>query len=196
MEKTGELIKQVLTEHKRLSDELAGQWQIIDSIAEMITKSVESGGTVYLCGNGGSAADAQHIAGELVGRFKKERKGIAAVALTTDSSVMTSVANDYGYDYVMKRQAEALVKGNDLLWAISTSGASKSIIEAAVQAKEKGAGVISFTGKKNSELEKLSDLCFCAESKETARTQEIHQIAYHIICELVENEIIDNGEAN
>jgi len=191
--KTTELIEQIVQEHNRLSSELTSQSDIIESVSEMVTGTGTSGGTVYICGNGGSAADAQHIVSELVGKFRRDRAGLAAVAITTDSSVMTSIANDYGYEYVMRRQVEALAKKNDLLWAISTSGASKNIIEAAKAAKDKGIGVIGFTGKKGSELEELSDLCFCVESEQTARTQEIHQIAYHIVCELVEQNIVNSG---
>lgn len=190
---TAKLIEDVLREHNRLTAELSRQAEIIDSIADMTAETVKTGGTVYICGNGGSAADAQHISGELVGRFRVDRVGLSAVAITTDTSVMTSVANDYGYEYVMRRQVEALAKKGDLLWAISTSGTSKNIVEAAKAAEDKGIRVIGFIGKKASELEKLSDLCFCAESEQTARTQEIHQIAYHIICELVEQDIVKSG---
>ena len=161
----------------------------IVAAAAMITNSLAKGGCVYICGNGGSAADAQHIAGELIGRFTKERKAFAAVALSTDTSILTCLANDYSFDKVFSRQVEGLVKKGDLLWAISTSGSSKNVIEAAKAAKEKGAAVLAFTGKEASELEKLSDVCFCAAGTTTARSQEMHQLAYHIICELVEENL-------
>ncbi|MHC4239371.1 MAG: D-sedoheptulose-7-phosphate isomerase [Planctomycetota bacterium] len=133
-----------------------------------------------------STADAQHIAGELVGRFDCERRGLPAVALTTDTSVITAISNDYGYENIFTRQVEALVRAGDILWAISTSGASENIVAAARLAKKKGASVLAFTGRKNSTLEQAADICFCAHSESTARSQEIHQIAYHIICDLVE----------
>ncbi|MHC4293397.1 MAG: D-sedoheptulose-7-phosphate isomerase [Planctomycetota bacterium] len=155
-------------------------------IVGSITKCLKNGGCVYTCGNGGSAADAQHIAGELVGSFEKKRKGLAAVALTTDSSVMTSVSNDYGYDNLFYKQVEALVNKGDILWAISTSGSSANIVSACELAKENGAVLLTFTGKKNSRLEDMADICLCAGSDSTARSQEVHQLAYHIICCLVE----------
>jgi D-sedoheptulose 7-phosphate isomerase len=158
----------------------------IEAAAAAIIEALRRGGTVYLCGNGGSAADAQHIAGELVGRFGRERKALAAVALSTDGSVMTSIANDYAYDRVFARQVEALVREGDILWAFSTSGGSANVVAAAEAAIEKGARVLAFTGKADSRLEELADVCLCAESASTARAQEIHQVAYHIICDLVE----------
>ncbi len=159
--------------------------ETVAAAAEAITRALKQNGTVYICGNGGSAADAQHIAGELVGRFERQRKGLAAVALTTDTSVITSIANDYGYENVFARQVEALVREGDILWAISTSGSSANVVAAAELAKKKGACVLAFTGADNSKLEQIADICFCAESS-TARSQEIHQFAYHIICDLVE----------
>ena len=159
--------------------------ETITAAAEMLIDSIKSGGCIYICGNGGSAADAQHIAAELVGRFIRERKGLPAVALTTDTSNLTSIANDYGFEHVFRRQVEALVKQGDVLWAFSTSGTSKNVLAAAELAKEKGAAVLAFTGRANSPLGKLSDACICVEGP-TATVQEIHQVAYHILCDLVE----------
>ena len=158
----------------------------ITTAAQLIIKVLKQNGTVFICGNGGSAADAQHIAGELVGRFKRERKALAAVALSTDTSILTSVANDYAFEDVFARQVEALVKKGDILWAFSTSGTSANVIAAAKSAKKKGAAVLAFTGKSNSKLEQIADICFCANDKSTARSQEVHQLAYHIICDIVE----------
>jgi D-sedoheptulose 7-phosphate isomerase len=158
----------------------------IAEAAGAIVKALKKGATVYICGNGGSAADAQHIAGELVGRFECNRRALPAVALTTDTSVITSIANDVSYEAVFARQVEALVRKGDVLWAISTSGSSANVLAAVKVAKKKGALVLAFTGKKNSKLEKLADICLCADNKSTARSQEIHQLAYHIICKLVE----------
>lgn len=160
--------------------------ETIASAASAIIKALKANKCVYLCGNGGSAADAQHIAGELVGRFRRERKALAAVALSTDTSIITSVANDYSYEDIFARQVEALVGKGDILWAFSTSGSAANVISAARLAKKKGACVLAFTGRSKSLLERIADVCFCAESKSTARSQEMHQVAYHIICELVE----------
>ena len=166
--------------------------ETIADIAEAITNALQQNGTVYLCGNGGSAADAQHIAGEFVGRFARERKALAAVAFSTDTSVLTCVANDYSYEKVFARQAEALVRKGDILWAFSTSGTSANVIAAARIAKEKGARVIAFTGKSSSKLEQIADICFCADAESTARSQEVHQLAYHIICDLVERDFANS----
>lgn len=180
-------ITDVIETHKKMLAEFEqGGLETIVAAAETITKALKQNGTIYICGNGGSAADAQHIAGELVGRFQRERKALAAVALTTDTSVITSIANDYGYENVFGKQVEALVTQGDILWTISTSGASPNIIVAADLAKKKGACILAFTGRTNSKLEQIADICFCANDKSTARSQEIHQLAYHIICGLVE----------
>lgn len=186
-----ENIKKQITEtietHKKMTAEFQKSGiETVAAISQAIVKSLEQNGTVYLCGNGGSAADAQHIAGEFVGRFKRERKALPAVALSTDTSVITCIANDYSYEQVFSRQVEALARKGDILWAFSTSGTSANVIAAAESAKNKGAYVIAFTGRTNSKLEQIADICFCADDESTARSQEIHQLAYHIICDLVE----------
>ena len=182
-----EQIIETINKHKKMVDalEVAGVGTI-ENIAKTIIASIEAGGTLYLCGNGGSAADCQHIAGEFIGRFLLERKALPAVALSTDTSVLTCIGNDYGFDDIFARQVEGLVKKNDCLWAFSTSGSSANIVKAAELAKKRGAKVIAFTGKKNSRLENISDVCLYAEAEKSFATQEIHQIAYHIICGLVE----------
>ena len=126
-----------------------------------------------------------------MGRFRRERKALPAVAFSTDTSVLTCIANDYAYEKVFARQAEALVKKDDVLWAFSTSGTSANVVAAAQVAKDKGSRVIVFTGRADSELERGADICFCAEAESTARSQEIHQLAYHIICDLVERNFIN-----
>ena len=160
--------------------------EIIVAAADAIIEMFQRQGTLYLCGNGGSAADAQHIAGEMVGRFRTERRPLPAIALSTDTSVLTCIANDYDYESIFARQVEALVKAGDILWGLSTSGASPNVVKAAEAARRKGARIIAFTGRKNSPLQALADICLCAEADVTARSQEIHQLAYHIICDLVE----------
>ncbi|MCK4885937.1 MAG: SIS domain-containing protein [Planctomycetes bacterium] len=192
-----EVIKNIITEtiemHKQMVNDLqANNIQTIADCAQLIIKSLRKGGTVYLCGNGGSAADAQHIAGEFVGRFKRERKALPAVALSTDTSILTCIANDYDYESVFSRQVEALVKENDILWGISTSGNSPNVVKAAKLAKQQGAYIIAFTGKADSKLEKNADVCFCAQSETTALSQEIHQLGYHIICDLVEKDFANS----
>ena len=181
-----QIIESIETHKKMLAELKESGIETIAAAAEAIIKALKQNGTVYLCGNGGSAADAQHIASELVGRFSRERKALAAVALSTDTSILTSIANDYAYENVFARQVEALVREGDILWAFSTSGTSTNVVKAAQLAKEKGALVLGFTGTTNSKLERIADICFCAGSESTARSQEIHQLAYHIICDLVE----------
>ena len=160
--------------------------EAVAAAAQAIIRTLKKKRRVYICGNGGSAADAQHIASELVGRFQRHRAALPAVALTTDTSALTSIANDYGYENTFSRQVEALVQDGDMLWAISTSGSSANVIAAARLARKKRAYVLAFTGRSRSKLEGIADICFCANSASTARTQEVHQLGYHIICDLVE----------
>ncbi|MHC4680229.1 MAG: D-sedoheptulose-7-phosphate isomerase [Planctomycetota bacterium] len=186
-EGTRKHIAETVETHKKMVAEFEQRGiETIVSIAQALADALEQNGTIYLCGNGGSAADAQHIAGELVGRFCRERKALPAVALSTDTSVMTCIANDYSYEKVFARQVEALVGKGDILWAFSTSGSSANVIAGAEAARKRGTCVVAFTGTSNSELEEIADICFCAENESTARSQEIHQLAYHIICDLVE----------
>jgi len=183
-------VKGAIATHKKLLArfERAGT-DVVVQMAEGIIDCFKRGGRVYLCGNGGSAADCQHIAAELVGRFRRERTALPAVALSTDTSLLTSVGNDYGFEEVFRRQVEGLVEKGDILWAFSTSGASANILAAARRAKEKGAKVLAFTGRSDSELEKIADLCLCVDTPQTSTAQEIHQVAYHIICDLVETKL-------
>lgn len=180
-------IVQTIAMHRKMLDNFeTGCVKIIEKTAKTIISCIEKGGIIYICGNGGSAADAQHIAGELVGRFLRRRKALPAVAISTDTSVITSIANDYGFENIFAKQVEGLVKKQDCLWALSTSGSSSNVVKAAELAKKRGAKVIAFTGKKNSRLEKIADVCLCSENEKTFAVQEMHQLAYHIICGLVE----------
>ena len=180
-------IVEAIETHKRMVAELQDRGiETVAAIAQALIRVLEQDGTVYLCGNGGSAADAQHVAGELAGRFHRQRKPLAAVALSTDTSVVTCIANDYSYETIFSRQVEALVRKKDILWAFSTSGSSANVVASAEAARQKGACVVAFTGRANSKLEQMADICFCAESESTARSQEIHELAYHIICDLID----------
>jgi D-sedoheptulose 7-phosphate isomerase len=181
------IIAIIIGTHKAmLADFEATAPALLTDMARLIVDALKAGGTLYLCGNGGSAADAQHVAGEFIGRFQTERRALPAVALSTDTSVLTCVANDYDYNSVFARQAEALVRKGDVLWAFSTSGASPNVLKAVDVAKDKAARIIAFTGRRDSPLEAAADLCLCADAIATARSQEIHQLAYHILCDLVE----------
>ena len=158
----------------------------IREAAEYVINSLRAGNKVLLCGNGGSAGDSQHIAGELVGRFKLNRSGLPAIALTTDSSVLTAVGNDYGYHEIFRRQVEALGNKGDVLIGITTSGSSRNVMLAMKEAKERGMITIGFTGEKKGAIEDIADVIISVPSNETPRIQEAHILVGHIICELVE----------
>ncbi len=158
----------------------------IEQIAKRIVKTYNKGQKVFIFGNGGSAADSQHIAAELVGRFKKERRAFSALALTTNTSIITALANDYNYDIIFERQIEALAKKNDLAIGISTSGKAKNVIFGLKKAKDLGLYCVALTGKGGSNLKAISDICVLVPSRNTARIQEVHITIGHIICELVE----------
>jgi D-sedoheptulose 7-phosphate isomerase len=176
--------------HKKLlADFEASGVEKVVVAAEMIITAMKTGGRLYLCGNGGSASDAQHVAGEFIGRFKKERKALPAVALTADSAILTCIGNDYSFKDVFARQIEGLMTEKDVLWAFSASGKSPNIIEAANAAKAKKAKILAFTGKAKSPLESMADVCVCIDAPSSGAAQEIHQLAYHIICDLVEQKL-------
>jgi D-sedoheptulose 7-phosphate isomerase len=158
----------------------------IKNIADIIIEALKKGGKVILFGNGGSAADAQHIAAEFIGRFKKDRTALAAIALTTNTSVLTSLANDYGYEVVFAKQVEALAQKNDVVIGISTSGKAKNVALGLKQAKKIGIKSIVLTGGDGGDIAKIADIALIVPSGITARIQEAHITVGHIICELVE----------
>ncbi|WP_447585102.1 D-sedoheptulose-7-phosphate isomerase [Pseudoxanthomonas mexicana] len=173
-------------------NKMAGDPGLSDNIVgavELCVKALRAGGKVMFAGNGGSAADAQHWAGELVSRFYYDRPGLAAIALTTDSSILTAIGNDYGYDYTFARQVEALGRDGDVLVVISTSGNSPNIIRAAEAAKARGVAVVGFTGEGGGKLAPMSDICFRIPSSETPRIQEGHEFIGHLLCALIEAEM-------
>lgn len=161
----------------------------IELAAKIIIDALKRGGKVITFGNGGSAADAQHIAAELVGRFQKNRKAFPAVALTTNTSILTSISNDYSFDLIFSRQLEALLDKNDVCIAISTSGNSSNVVEGIKTAKAAGAKVISLTGEDGGAMAPLSDISINVPSKITARIQESHIAIGHILCQMVEKEL-------
>lgn len=161
----------------------------ISEVIDVITKCYQNGNKTVIFGNGGSAADAQHFAAELVGRFKLERKSLPSISLTTDTSILTSIGNDYGFDYIFSRQCESIVNSKDIVIAISTSGNSKNVINGVTTAKKKGAYIIGLTGNNGGNLKKFVDINLVVPSKSTPRIQEVHRILMHIICENVEKNI-------
>lgn len=176
-----------IDEHVRLAEKLRDRLPLLRTMADIIINAVDDGHTVYLLGNGGSAADAQHIAAELVGRFKRERRALPAVALTTDTSNLLAIGNDFGFGHVFTRQVEALVRPGDVVWALSTSGSSPNVIEAVQVSRAAQALILGFTGRSGGQLKSLCDHCLCVNHDQSDRIQEIHQLAYHLVCEMVEH---------
>lgn len=183
-----EQLTKIIASHRNALDKsfTPPQIEILNAITREFIKTLKNGGKLLFCGNGGSAADSQHIAAEFVGRFKKDRRGLAAIALTTDTSIITAVANDYGYESIFSRQVEALAQKGDVLIAMSTSGMSKNVLNAVAKAKEQGVLTIGLSGRDGGELSKCTDLCFIANADETSHIQEMHLIALHAISEVVE----------
>lgn len=182
-----EKIKDVLLESIQVKEELLRKHvgEIL-SISRAVIECLKAGGKVILFGNGGSASDSQHIAAEFVGRFKKDRTALPAIALTVNTSVLTSLANDYGYEFVFSKQVEALARKNDVVVGISTSGKARSVANGIKQAKKAGLKCIALTGGDGGELAKLADFSLIVPSQVTARIQEAHITVGHIICELAE----------
>ena len=161
----------------------------IQEVVKIITACLKNGKKILIFGNGGSAADAQHMAGELVGRYLINRKSLPAIALTTDSSIITAIGNDFGFEKIFSRQCEALVKKGDVVIAISTSGKSTNVIKGVQVAKKIGGKIITITGKSSRKLNALSDISLSIPSDHTPRIQEGHRTVIHIICELVEKKL-------
>jgi len=182
-------IKEFLYESAKVKQAVADT--LADKILEAVKlarTSLQNGGKLLLMGNGGSAGDAQHIAAEFIGRYKKERRPVAAIALTVDSSILTCVGNDYGYDAVFSRQVEGLAKKEDVIFAISTSGNSENVIQGVKKAREIGAQTIGLLGNEGGKLKDKVDLAIVVPSKDTARIQEAHITIGHIICEILDEE--------
>lgn len=186
-------ITEIINNNNELTQKLADLADKIEVAAKQIIKTYNSGGKVLLFGNGGSAADAQHLATELVVRFYKNRAALPAIALSTNGSILTAAGNDASFEEVFKRQIEALTNKNDCVIAISTSGNSPNIISAARKAKDKNCFLISLTGENKTELSLISDICLAVPSSDTPRIQEAHILIGHIICQLVEEALFEAG---
>jgi len=187
---TRDLVRSTLAEtialHQRLLD---GDLAPVFAAAAAIAGAVNTGGKLLVFGNGGSAADAQHVASELVGRFERERRAIGAIALTTDTSVLTSVGNDYGYERVFARQVEALGHRGDVALGISTSGASPNVIAALEAAKTRGLTTIALTGRDGGTVGRVAAIHINVPSASAARAQEVHRTLLHVMCDLVEQSV-------
>ena len=183
-----DIIINEITDHIKAAESLHKLTDAIADSAELCINCIKNGGKILLFGNGGSAADAQHIAAELIGRYKTDRKGLSAIALTTDTSSITSIGNDFGYAHVFERQLEALAKKEDVVIGISTSGRSGNVINALKLASKLNCNTIGFSGKDGGEMKKICNINLIAPSEDTARIQEMHIIIGHIICHLIDQE--------
>jgi len=179
----------ILNENIRIKEDLKNQIPLIIKIILEIVNLYKNGKKIALFGNGGSAADAQHIAAEFVGKFYKDRKSLPALAFHTNTSIITAIANDYSYDKIFERQVSSLINQGDLVIGLSTSGNSPNVIKGLQKAKELGAITVGFTGQKENKIEKIVDYCLKIPSIDTPRIQEGHITVAHIICYLVEKEL-------
>src|SRR5713101_2511820 len=184
-------IKSIWNEHLEVAKALRGlSWHVSEAV-DIIGSSLAAGGQLLIAGNGGSAADAQHIAAELTGRFQRERKPLPAIALHANSSALTAIGNDYGYEHVFARELSAHARAGDVFLAISTSGNSRNILRAIEAARNSKAVVIGLTGESGGQMRAACDLCLCVPSKSTARIQEMHITIGHAICELLEERLAE-----
>ena len=183
-----ELLRNALADHQTVMQGLQQMLPQISAVAEHMRDCLAQGGKILLMGNGGSAADSQHIAAEIVGRYKRERKGLPAIALTTDTSILTSVGNDYGYEFIFSRQVEALCGPLDVVIGLSTSGNSPNVVRAIETAKQIGATTVGMTGGSGGKLTALCDFNLVMPSNDTPRIQEANIFIGHVLCELAEAE--------
>lgn len=186
---TAQLALEAFSENEANFRKLREQAEDIAASAQLALQCLKAGGHLFFCGNGGSASDAQHIAAELVGRFMKERRALAATALHANTSTLTAVANDYSYDVIFSRQIEGLAKKGDMLFALSTSGNSKNVLKAAETARAMGMKVIGLTGSKGGSLAGLCDICLKVPSDKTPRIQEMHIAIGHVICAMIDEAV-------
>lgn len=184
----------IAEEYLAVADEIFREkTDLVEQVSRAVVACLVAGGKVMLCGNGGSAADAQHIAGEFINRFLKERRPYAAIALSTDTSVMTAIGNDYDFDQVFEKQVQAFGRPGDLLWAISTSGNAGNVLKAVAAARAGGIKVIGMTGGLGGSLAQVSDYLVCIQStRSTPRIQEGHQLLFHLICERIEELMVEH----
>lgn len=182
-----ETIESIFNDHEKVLQKSRTLFPVILDMADICCRALAEGHKILICGNGGSAADAQHIAAEFVGRFHNERVSLPSIALTTDTSILTAVANDYSYDRVFARQVEGLGNKGDVLWGISTSGNSRNVNEALKTARQKGLVTIGSTGKTGGDMVSLCDRVLVVPDDVTARIQEIHMLSAHIICQLIDD---------
>jgi D-sedoheptulose 7-phosphate isomerase len=189
------LFDRAFEEHLTVIEKLRAQWPVLEQIATEMTRAVHAGNKVLWCGNGGSAADSQHLAAELVGRFRRERPGLSSIALTTDTSVLTSIGNDYGYEKIFSRQVEAHCAPGDVLVGISTSGNSQNVCLALDAGRRMGAFTVAFTGEGGGAMAGVADAVLSIPSRDTARIQEGHILCGHMLCDWIELSVCNSVAA-
>jgi len=180
------MFEAMVDRHIQMAEQLKALKEPVELMVQRVLLSLEQGGKLLFCGNGGSAADSQHLAAEFVVRFQKNRQALPAIALTTDTSILTAHPNDFDFETVFSRQVEALGQESDVLFALSTSGNSANVVKAAQQAKKQGVFVVGMMGQSEGELKACSDICLQVPSSETARIQEAHMMMGHYLCEQVD----------
>jgi D-sedoheptulose 7-phosphate isomerase len=197
MRDTVKVFEQTIAEHLRVIGDLHHQLPVLERIATEMSRAILNGRKVMWCGNGGSAADSQHLAAELVGRFLRERRGLPSIALTANTSILTAIGNDFGYDQVFRRQVEALCVPGDVVVGVSTSGNSKNVCLALETARNIGAYTVAFTGRNGGALAGIVAETLQIPSAETPRIQEGHILCGHILCDYIERSIfpLDSGES-
>jgi len=183
-----EIFDQAIDGHIEAVAQLRDQLDSLKTIALAMTATLKAGGKIMWCGNGGSAADSQHLAAEIVGRFRRERRGLPSISLTTDTSILTAVANDYGFNHIFSRQVEALGNAGDLLVGISTSGNSPNVVAAIEMARSLGVTTVAFTGPGGGKLAEVADHLLAIAGRDTARVQEAQILAGHMLCDWIELE--------
>ena len=190
------IFAKAIDEHLEVVRQLKAQQPLLHAIALAMTATLHQGGKILWCGNGGSAGDSQHLAADIVGRFRRNRRALASIALTTDTSILTAVANDHGFETVFSRQVEAFGNAGDLLVGISTSGNSPNVVAALRQARSQGLVTVAFTGRGGGNCAAFADHLFDVASGDTARIQEAHILAGHLLCDWIELDCIHcAGEA-
>lgn len=181
-----EVFQKAISDHLEVVREISSQQELLERIAARMSRALLEGNKILWCGNGGSAADSQHLAAELMGRFRRERRALPSIALTTNTSVLTAVGNDYGYDQVFQRQVEAVCSSGDVLVGISTSGMSRNVCAALETARRMGAFTVAFTGQSGGSMASLAEMVLRIQSEDTARIQEGHILCGHMLCDYVE----------
>jgi D-sedoheptulose 7-phosphate isomerase len=189
MQHTSEIFAKAIAEHIRVVQAIHDDHSVLERIASKMSAAMLNGKKILWCGNGGSAADSQHMAAELVGRFLRERRGLPSIALTTNTSILTAIGNDYGYELVFRRQVEALCVSGDVVVGISTSGNSRNVCLALEKAREIGAYTVAFTGKNGGGLAQVADETLQIPSTETPRIQEGHILCGHMLCDYIEQSL-------